>query len=226
MKPSCDLFLRLSAGLPVAAVAAGLACGVLSLVVSGPADPPSPQSDEWYVKGNQLTAEHRLDEAIEAFQTAQRLSPRKPDSFFALGMIWLQKEDWRQAESSFAGYLRLRPKRDDVWLLLGKCRQQAGDIPGAITAFQNAQRLNPRNTDSYFVLGMLWLQKRDWPQAESSFSDYTRRSPGNADGWLLLGRCREQLGHATPAKEAYLKAVNLNPTLAEAQGALLRLSHK
>lgn len=226
MKRSRTVIQRFLGSLPVAAVAVGLVCGALSIKLSDPADVPSPESDEWYVKGNQLAAEHHLDDAIDAFQTAQRLNPKKPDSFFALGMIWWQKEDWRQTESSFSAYLKLRPKRADVWLLLGTCRQRLGNIPGAIDAIQTSQRLDPRNNDSYFVLGMLWLQKEDWRQAESSFSDFTKKSPKNADGWMLLGRCRERLGNTSRARDAYLKAVALNPALTEAQGALVRLRGK
>src|SRR5579871_4879659 len=96
--------------LPIAAIGLGLVCGVPSLKWLGPADPGAPESDQWYFKGNLLAGQNRLDEAIDAFENAQRLSPKNADVYFALGSIWSRKGEWREAEVSFADFVKRQPK--------------------------------------------------------------------------------------------------------------------
>jgi tetratricopeptide (TPR) repeat protein len=129
--------------LPVGAILAGVLCGVLYLAVSGTGAPPSPESDAWYVKGNQFEAEQRYDEALAAFEQARRLEPRKPDSYFRIGMIQLQQQDWRHAESSFSDFVKRSPLNARAWMLLGRCREKLGDLSGAREAYRRALTRNP-----------------------------------------------------------------------------------
>ncbi|HYL36193.1 MAG TPA: tetratricopeptide repeat protein [Bryobacteraceae bacterium] len=135
-------FFRSSAVLPGVIILIGLTCGALSLAVFGPSDPPSPESDAWYVKGSQLASTSQLDEAVEAFQAAQRADPKKADTYFALGTIWLQKRDWRRAETSFASFVKLRPKSAQGWVLLARSRLELGNTSSAMLAYRKALSLD------------------------------------------------------------------------------------
>ena len=106
LKPRPDLWNRALAVLPGAAVVLGLACGVISLSRYGPVVPPSPLSDEWYAKGNELAAKHDYEKAVAAFQHAARLNPRKPDPYYAIGIIRRDQQDWPQAVSSFQEFVK------------------------------------------------------------------------------------------------------------------------
>ena len=223
VKSRPDVWNRALAVLPGAVAVLGLACGVISLSLYGPVAARSPEFDEWFVKGNQLAAEHNYEKAIAAFQHAARLNPKNPDPYFAMGMVRRDQQDWPQAVTSFTEFAKRSPNNPDGWWLLGKCRQQSNDLPGAIEAFEKAQKLSPRNAAAPFALGMIWLQKSDWSRAESAFSEVVDRTPGNTDGWTLLGRCRESLNNISGAKQAYRKALALNPDLVEPAAALRRL---
>lgn len=148
-----NLFLR--PGLPVVAAVAGLACGVISLHVLGPADPfdpAAPQSNEWFLKGTLLASQNRLDDAIGAFENARSVSPRNPDIDFTLGMMWSRKQNWRQAESCFSLYAKRRPEKSLGWLMLGISREHLKDFPGARDAYGRASRLNPSSEDVQHAL--------------------------------------------------------------------------
>lgn len=155
MNASRLLLYRASDIWPGAIVVAGLICGILSFAVSGPSDPPSPESDGWYVKGNQLAAANHIDEAIEAFETAQSLDPRKADTYFALGTMWLQKQDWLRAETSFDRFVKLRPTSAQAWTLLARCRLSRGDTQGAKSAYVVALGLDSSDQEAKAALDRL-----------------------------------------------------------------------
>jgi hypothetical protein len=71
----------------------------------------------------------------------------------------------------------------------------------------------------------LWLLENDrLAEAESEWTRITQREPQNSSGWLKLGDCLRRQGKMDGAVDCYLKSVELNPEVSEAQnnlGALL-----
>lgn len=68
----------------------------------------------------------------------------------------------------------------------------------------------------------LWIEaswasdRRETERAITLYSAYLERWPSDADGWYNLGTQNFHLGRCDPAREAFQRALSLNPTLASA----------
>ncbi|MBZ5575203.1 MAG: tetratricopeptide repeat protein [Acidobacteriia bacterium] len=122
-------------------VIAGMAAGCLSIGFFRPADAPSPQADELYLRGNQMVAEHRIEDAVIAYHRAIRLNPRKADALFALGALFLTQRQPAEAAKALSKFVKLKPWSADGWYMLGRSMEQSGDVRGAASEYKKADAL-------------------------------------------------------------------------------------
>jgi len=66
-----------------------------------------------------------------------------------------------------------------------------------------------------FDRGMHSLQQGKFPDAIKDFESANKIYPDYAESWLNLGRARAALGTIGPARDAFLRAAQLDPQLAE-----------
>jgi TolB-like protein/tetratricopeptide (TPR) repeat protein len=95
--------------------------------------------------------------------------------------------------------------------------QQYGDTPLADAAararehIRVAQQLSPTLSDAYSVEGLLALFEGSFELATASFERATALSPGDALPWHWLYFAKKELGEIGPAREALLRAAELDP---------------
>jgi len=95
--------------------------------------------------------------------------------------------------------------------------QQYGDTPlvdAAVQArdhIQLAQQLSPTLSDAYSAEGLLALFEGSFEQATVSFERATALSPGDALPWHWLYFAQKERGNIGPAREALLRAAELDP---------------
>lgn len=75
----------------------------------------------------------------------------------------------------------------------------------------------------YYFMGEIFLRLSEFNHADIAFSTAVHYSPQSARWWARLGYAREQIPDSSAAQEAYSKALELQPSLEEAQAGLDRL---
>jgi tetratricopeptide (TPR) repeat protein len=76
------------------------------------------------------------------------------------------------------------------------------------------------------ALASLAFHRERYSEAAKHCEKLVEMAPGGADGWLNLGIARQQLGQARPAIEAYLQAIELDPSIKQAHANLGYLHHQ
>ena len=69
--------------------------------------------------------------------------------------------------------------------------------------------LNPVQAKKEIVAGDYYFKKPNYSAAERRYLEATRWDPGSAEAFRKLGEAREKLHEYGPAREAYLKYIEL-----------------
>jgi tetratricopeptide (TPR) repeat protein len=132
-------------------------------------------------------------------------------------------------------------RRPDRLERLAKLRAQAGDIEGAAEALEAAIVQEPTTPTWYLKLGRLYerlgpprvqrarvglvLRPGDREQAAYAYRRGTLACPQDAELWYRLGRAELYLGRAEKARQAFGRAVDLDPAQARHHAQLGRAIH-
>ncbi len=100
------------------------------------------------------------------------------------------------------------------------------NYPEAKKSFENAINLNPEFFPAYLQLGRMSAESGQYlDKGESCLTDFIQNAPGTFDNdrddaWWYLGNIYCKKGNNVKAKEAYQKAVSLNPDNEDYQKSL------
>ncbi len=143
------------------------------------------------LKGSFLNLPEFLHKAVDALQTAVRLSPRLAAARVSLGGAYTALGRFDEAASSVEEAIRLEPLNDAAHAALARVYWIGqGRIDDAILEFEHTVRLNPEAGYSYLQLGLLYAFKGDFPRAERiclTAADLQERYLSGREGLLMVG---------------------------------------
>jgi tetratricopeptide (TPR) repeat protein len=140
----------------------------------------------------------------------QQLSDLKASALLNIGTIQYQQKLWARAERSWSLATELDANQASAWRNLGLARSQRGDEPGALEALQKAHDLEPRNADTTRHLVRSLIRVGRPQEAVSLANDGLRLHPENPHLWFALGTGRRTMKEASPAKDAFERAIALD----------------
>ena len=114
-----------------------------------------------------------------------------------------------------AGYLR-------AWSTGGDAFFERGEFARAAELYRNARDLVPHHEDFHLRLGVSLVQLGRFDEAEKAFEELVRRDPRSFQGWFNLGNVRDDTGRPIEARQAWRKALSINPAFRLARQALAR----
>jgi tetratricopeptide (TPR) repeat protein len=201
--------------------------------------------DAWETLGLGLVAVKRDDEAISAFQEANRLRPESVVAGNSLGELYVREGRTDDAAREFRQVLRLKPYWGPAHLGLGKVLEAAGKTQEANEQFEEALKNRINSPESFNALAKFSFQKGlqapaaaanplDSPAASpgrfspawwfaaatTNFSDSLRLYPADPETQVNLGLTLAKLGRRAEAKARYVEAMRLQPNFAEAHFCL------
>jgi len=104
---------------------------------------------------------------------------------------------------------------------------QAKHFPDARAAFEKIAAREPKNAAAHYYLGRIALDRDDANVAVDELEKATAGDPKNSDDYFWLGsaygvyaRRHDSIGKARKCRDAFLKAVELNPDNLDARAAL------
>lgn len=180
----------------------------------------NPISPFYYSLGNVFHVLGRLDEAVESFRKALKLTPEAVDVHLNLANTLRMQGKLDEAAESFRKALKLAPDRADAHFSLGNTLKAQGKLSEAIESLRSTLKLNPDHAEAYNNLGSVFqaLGKRD--EAVESFRKALLLNPGLAEAHNNMGNMLKDQNRLDEAAESFCKALSLNPVLAEAHNNL------
>lgn len=103
---------------------------------------------------------------------------------------------------------------------LGEAHYHLGNNSESLFFFEKYIELNPSGDKAdyvYYLMGHLFIRIEEYNRADVALSMAVFLRPLEARWWARLGYAREQAKEFQRAKEAYNKALSINPSLVDAE---------
>lgn len=104
--------------------------------------------------------------------------------------------------------------------------RQKGELTEAKAHFQKALALDPLYVPAMINQASLLVDLGDKESAELILKRAIGLAPGDFSTYVTLATCQKQLGQMTSARQSYERALELNPTSAQARFNLAQLLHE
>jgi tetratricopeptide (TPR) repeat protein len=186
-----------------------------------------------YRIGRDLESRNRMDEARVYYNEAVRIcnqelaaNPSNLESYTVL--TWALQRQKKYAEVISWGERGLRVNANDYRIIetMGEAYFYLDNFAQSLRFMQryvNSMPQGERASVAYFFIGEIYRLQRRFLHADIAYTTALRLEPGAALWWYRLGSVRESAGDATPAAEAYERALRLSPNYREASEGLARV---
>ncbi|MBN4079213.1 tetratricopeptide repeat protein [Beggiatoa alba] len=111
------------------------------------------------------------------FEKAVIFSPDFPLLRYSTGMMYLDREEFRNAEEEFNLTVRLDPKHSYAYNNLGNILYMRSDFSGAINRWQQAIASDPTNPQPYYNVGATYDRQANFQQALNYYKLYLAKQP-------------------------------------------------
>ena len=174
---------------------------------------PRGNPDSHYLLACYYQERGRHKEAVEEFNKVIVIDPLHVKAYNGLGVSYSELKDYSKAISAYLTALKLNPELDYVHNNLGYCYLLQGNMDAAVDAFRKAAALNTGSSRIHNNLGMAYLMKGDAEKGREELAI------GGGDAWAVynMARLYYQNDMFYEAREHFAKALDMNPSLAEAR---------
>ncbi len=168
--------------------------------------------------------------AVEATSRAVSLSPR--DAEYVIGYGRALEEAARdrgdpsllsRATLAYEDAERRIPHHPDMLFSIARVQAMRAELQTAIRTYEQVLSRDRYHTGALFNLAAIRLELGDAAGAEPLAARILSYDESDAGAWYLLGRAHQAQGRPSEAREAYERALTLDPGLDDAQAALQSL---
>jgi tetratricopeptide (TPR) repeat protein len=166
---------------------------------------------------------YRADKFAEAIAVCQQelaVSPNNIDSYVVMGWSYLRLQKYTDALSVGQKATGISPNDPRVVQIIGEADVFLGKTDDALTNLQQYVALRPggdRIARVYWLMGECYIRLKEYQNADISISTAVYYEQNNALWWARLGYARELANDLLWAKDAYDRALKLDPGLVDAQ---------
>jgi tetratricopeptide (TPR) repeat protein len=174
--------------------------------------------------GIALQSSGKLDDALSEYKKVAVADPKNADVLYAIGTVYQQKKDFKQAEASYKSALVIKPGYADAVKALSdlKLSQASGELDEAIKAYTNKQypvaltkldatiSRNPQEAMAYYYKGLIYDAQKKVAFAITNYRNATRYNPSFGDAYYALGVDLDTQKDTSGAKAAFSKFVQLS----------------
>lgn len=111
----------------------------------------------------------RLDDAIDALETAIHFDSAFAPAHLNLGLAFAEARQWPESEAAFARALELRPEDVHAFIGLGKTLHKQYRLEEALLALEQAVSLAPASHESWVRLGLVLRDLGRYKDAAAAF---------------------------------------------------------
>ncbi len=170
-----------------------------------------PSSYGSHMMAEALIAEDRTDEAIPFLRQAMQGSPRAQ---FALGVIYFNREQHREAFNELDAFVRREPLLLEVVtarVIMGKVLALDGRWSEAANEFREVLRMNPAEAETPALLAQALFSADDYRGAIEAYNAYLARAPHDINARCNLGIALLAVDRAEEAIAVLQRNIEVDP---------------
>jgi|TARA_B110001469_G_scaffold118885_1_gene125993 tetratricopeptide (TPR) repeat protein len=168
-----------------------------------------------YNLGKAYLDQHKHHLAQAAFSKAVKLDPDYADALFLLANTRVHLGAVALAKPLFEQVIKLTPNNYEAHNNLGSALQELGSTEASIPHLKRAITLNPSFELAYRNLGFALANLERHEETLEVFLTCLKHCP-SARTYQFMGSTLQQLGRMDEARQAYLKAIELDPAIGSA----------
>lgn len=170
----------------------------------------SPTEFDLFIKnGINLKNEKQFEKAIEAFESALKITPKSARVRHLIGETLELKGDTQKAEQMYQEAAKFNPQFVKVHQSLGELYQKTGNSEKAITAFEKAAKISPNSIERQSAIGKLYVNTGNLEKADKAFQQALKSAPDNTSLKTTIGEIYLESGHADKAIESFKGSLSI-----------------
>ncbi|HEX6900822.1 MAG TPA: tetratricopeptide repeat protein [Thermoanaerobaculia bacterium] len=217
----------------------------LTLSAAQPAGSDRSAASYQFALGKLLAVEGSVQEALAAFERAEKLAPDSPETVYVLlehGQLLARAaqyarnpsqrdESLRQAAEKMSAARRLAPENLDVLRAVGEVYiDLAASDPKAIEtareALEAVRRRDPFDAQSFLTLGRIYMEQNQPEKAAEVFRELVNNVPQQRTAYALLVESLLRADKGAEAEKTLQEILGFDPGSLEARLALADLQSK
>ncbi len=153
--------------------------------------------------------------AIQSLNDAYSMLPKDSNIVALLSQIYLEQQDYKNAEKFLAKLYALNKSNEKVgWNLVNIARKNK-DYEHVAIYLQNIIRVNPKNPQGYVELGETYVTTNNYEQAFNNYENAISKLGESRDFLYNAGMCANHIGIYGKAVEYLSKAISLDASYAK-----------
>ncbi|MFT3781763.1 MAG: tetratricopeptide repeat protein [Nibricoccus sp.] len=176
--------------------------------------PGSPQTS--FLTGLVFFQNKQLTDARRAFAQALERSPGFLPALERIVALDVVEQKFDAAFQRVETELARDPSSSRTRFLLAKLLLAKNEPARAIEELRKTINAEPDNAEAAFLLAQLYLRNNEDQKAIENLNSLVAKNDRDLGAWLLLAQIREQRQEYAAARDAYEKAIALNPRLGSA----------
>ena len=166
-----------------------------------------------YQMGWGTVAVETLDRALVLAKQAVSLDDTTPQTYFSLGLVYLTRKEYENAEKATIQAVKIAPNYADGYILLALIKRYLGQPEVAIEINAKGMRLNPYYSMDYlYILGSSYYMIGDYDTAVTVLEKARDRNQNHMYAKLFLSASYIRTGNIEEAEWIIAEILTLNPT--------------
>ncbi len=153
--------------------------------------------------------------ALQNLNTAYSLSPKDSNIVALLSQIYLEQQDWKNAEKYLAKMYALNRNNEKVGWNLVNIAKKNNDYEHAAAYLQNIIRTSPKNPQGYNELSDVYITMGSYEQAFNNYENAITKLGESRDLLYGAGMCANKIGIFGKAVEYLSKAITNDASYAK-----------
>lgn len=172
---------------------------------------PEELTMEDYVRqAQQLTQDHRYEDAIAAYHKALEWFPESYETWLEIGKLYLKQQNYHRAMEAYQKAIDIDENRDEAWYYLGNTLSKSEQYLRALTAYDRALSIHPGRYEAWYNQGSVLAKLGRYAEAIDSYDRALILHPQSWETWYHRGNLLGWIGEYEKAILSYDKSVNLN----------------
>lgn len=176
-----------------------------------PAAPEGLSAEQHFSLGILFSSAGSFSQAIPEFKAALQADPANDAAAYNLALSYQQSGNIKEAINVIQAASQQKPSAA-LYNLLASLEEGTGNYVQAARDFKRAVDLNPENEEYYFDLGIEYLSHYTFQPALEVFQVGNRKFPASLREKVGLGYAHYGLHHYPEAENAFLDAIEINPS--------------
>jgi len=146
----------------------------------------APKAKEALDKSLKALSANKLSEAEKYVAEAIKLAPFHPDVLYAQGILFLDKQNWAQAQAVLEKASQMDPTNGRAFSALGMALVDQGNYDAAVGPLEKSLQLNTDSWETQWALGKAYYHRGQYDQALKTSQLALTESSGKAPQVELL----------------------------------------